>query len=131
MRKSYFYGVSAIFFQYCFMSETQVLMTVSDFFFLGIISWKGALLFNGMGEGFIFNWGGGGYLMGASVLMGGFQKKKKIMDGGHPLNLPLPPTMGYPEGVLVIIQDEAWWWRWVGQKGVILAWSDYWTAQQW
>ena len=36
------------------MSEIQVLMTVSDFFvfFLGIIFWKAALLFNG--EGFRF-----------------------------------------------------------------------------
>ena len=37
------------------MSETQVLMTVSDFgfFFLGIISWKEALLFIGVGESFL------------------------------------------------------------------------------
>ena len=56
VEKSRFCGISAIFFQYRFMSETQVLMTISDFFvfFLGIISWKGALLFNG---GLHFNWG--------------------------------------------------------------------------
>ena len=39
------------------MSETEVLITVSDFsLLLGIISWKGALLLNG--EGYIFKWGG-------------------------------------------------------------------------
>ena len=31
MRKSRSCGISAIFFQYCFMIETQVFMTVSDF----------------------------------------------------------------------------------------------------
>ena len=47
--KSRFRVISAIFLQSCFMSETQVLMAVSNFFcfcFLGIISWKEALLFN-------------------------------------------------------------------------------------
>ena len=45
------------------MSETQVLMTVSNFseFFLGIISWKGVLLCSenwfSVGEGFAFKWG--------------------------------------------------------------------------
>ena len=49
-RKPRVCGIFAIFFQ----SETQVLMTVSDFwvFFLGIISWKVVLLFNGEGFGF-------------------------------------------------------------------------------
>ena len=32
MTKSRFCGISAIFFQCCFMSETQILMAVSDFF---------------------------------------------------------------------------------------------------
>ena len=50
VRKLCPYGISAILFQ-CFMIETQVLMTESDFsgFFLGIISWKGASLFSGGG----------------------------------------------------------------------------------
>ena len=53
VRKSCSCGISAIFFQCCFMIEIQILMTVSNFswFFLGIISWKGASLFNG-GRGF-------------------------------------------------------------------------------
>ena len=48
VRKSRFCGISAIVF--------PVLMTVSNsvYFFLGIISWKGALLFNDGGWG---NWG--------------------------------------------------------------------------
>ena len=51
------------------MSETEVLITVSDFsLLLGIISWKGALLLKG--EGYIFKWGGAPW--GASALMGGF-----------------------------------------------------------
>ena len=63
------------------MIETQMLMTVSDFFcfFLEIISWKGASLFND--GGLFFRWGGlhfevggGGAPWGASVLMGGLQK---------------------------------------------------------
>ena len=43
---------SAIIFQFRFISETQVLMTVSNFsgFFLEIVSWKGALLFSGWRE---------------------------------------------------------------------------------
>ena len=47
--KSRFCGIPAILFKCCFISETQVLMTVSKFFvsFLEIISWKGALLSNG------------------------------------------------------------------------------------
>ena len=49
VRKSRFCGISVIFSQCCFMSETQVLMTISDFwdFFLRIIFWKGYLFFNG------------------------------------------------------------------------------------
>ena len=49
VRKSSFCGISTNFFRCCFMSETQVLMAVSDFsdfFLLGIISWKGASFFN-------------------------------------------------------------------------------------
>ena len=57
VRKLCPYGISAILFQ-CFMIETQVLMTESDFsgFFLGIISWKGASLFGGVGV--VFQMGG-------------------------------------------------------------------------
>ena len=64
------------------MTETQVLMTVSDFsgFFLGMISWKGASLFNGGGsfsdgEGFIFMLGGKGWCPTGGISFGrGFQK---------------------------------------------------------
>ena len=28
----------------------------------------------------------------------------------------------------MIIRDEAWWWGWVGQKRIILAWRNYWTG---
>ena len=68
VRKLRFCGISAIFFQCCFMSETQALMTVSDFwvFFLGIIFWKGALFFN---EGAPHE--------GASALMGFFSFRQK------------------------------------------------------
>ena len=47
--KSRFCGIPTIFSQCCFMSETQVLMTVSNFFvsFLEIVTWKGALLSSG------------------------------------------------------------------------------------
>ena len=84
----HFYEISAIFFQCCFIIERQVLMTVSNFsgVFLGIISWKGALLFNGgsllsWGGGFIFKWRG--CPMGGSAFTGGGVQKKS-WDGGHP-----------------------------------------------
>ena len=97
VKKSHSCGIYAIFFQCYFMIETQVLMTLSDFsdFFLGIISWKGASLFNGgrlffsWGE-FIFKWAGGGSAQwgcswGASVLMGGiFQKNHRWGVSPHP-----------------------------------------------
>ena len=38
--------------------------------------------------------GGGGVPWGASVLMGGFQKKP--LDGGGPCPMPIPPAMGNP-----------------------------------
>ena len=79
MIKSDSCGISAIFFQCCFMIETQVLMTVSNFFgfFLGIISRKGASLFKG--GSVCFSDGGSSFLRGrgaswgASILMGRFQ----------------------------------------------------------
>ena len=50
-RKARFYGIFATFFQRYFMSETQVLMTVSDFF--------GFFSRNYFVEGdFTFQWGG-------------------------------------------------------------------------
>ena len=56
------------------MSETQVLITVSDFSLLpGIISCNGALLFNG--GGYIFKWRGSGAPWGESVLMRDFSKQ--------------------------------------------------------
>ena len=60
--------------------------------FLGIISWKGASCFNGLG-GFIFKWGVGVPHGGASGLMGSFSKKLKHR-GGHPPHVL--PTMGNP-----------------------------------
>ena len=47
------------------MTETQVLMTVSDFsgFFLGIIYWKGDSLFNG---GVVFQMGWASFLSGGT-----------------------------------------------------------------
>ena len=79
-RKSRFCGISTIFFQYCFMSETQVLMTISNFseLFLQIISWKG----------FIFKWEGH---RGETINFdGGGGLKNHRMGGGQPF-------MGNPE----------------------------------
>ena len=85
VRKSHFCGISAIFFQCWFMNETQVLMTVSKFFWGGIISWKEALLLH---EEHQLWWGGG--------------VQKKLWDGmgcpnAAPLPPPSPPTIGNPE----------------------------------
>ena len=90
VRKSCFCGISASFFQSCFLSETQLLINGSfQFFFLRIISWKGALLFNG--GGFIFKWevphGWHQLCLGIS---------KKIMRWGMPPMLP--STVGNPAG---------------------------------
>ena len=65
------------------MNEAQVLMTVSNFsgFFLEMISWKGASLFNG---GLFVSWEGASFLSGevphwgASVLMGKGEFWKKL-----------------------------------------------------
>ena len=50
--KSHSSGISVIFFQSCFMTETQVLMSFQFFrvIFLEINFWKGASLFNRRGE---------------------------------------------------------------------------------
>ena len=81
-RKSRFCGISTIFFQYCFMSETQVLMTISNFseLFLQIISWKG----------FIFKWEGH---RGETINFDGGRGVKKSQDGGGGGQ----PFMGNPE----------------------------------
>ena len=65
------------------MSETQVLVTVSDFFlffFLGIISWKGALFSRShfLEGGFTFQWGGASFLIGGALHEGGIS-----FDGGR------------------------------------------------
>ena len=79
-----FCGISTIFFQCCFMSETQVLMIFSDFFFC---FFSRSHFLEG---GFIFQWGAS--FLGASALMGGVQKKSS--DG---VSSPCPPpTMGNP-----------------------------------
>ena len=64
-----FCGISAIFFQCYFMSETQVVMTVSIFFvvFLGIISWRD------------FTFQQGASLLSGRRPMGGHQ----LFDGGE------------------------------------------------
>ena len=84
MRKSRSSGISSIFLQCCFLMETQVLMTVSDFssFSLGIISWKGASLFSWRGGGHV-KWGEGA---APTILKeGGFFEKNHKMGGtpGH------------------------------------------------
>ena len=70
-------------------------------FFLGIISWKGDLLFNG--RGFVFSWGrGGGFickwgerLMGDISFDGGGRHSEKWVWGGAPPS-PMPPHYGKP-----------------------------------
>ena len=72
------------------MSETQVLMAVSDFsgFFLGTISWKGALLLNGGGKD-------------------GGEGSKKIIGRGGALP-PCPPLWG-PLLVLQLLFDFSYY----------------------
>ena len=64
VRKSRFSGISAIFFQCCFMSRTEVLITVSNFFvFFFQESFPGRGLcfsmWGGGGGGVFFKWGRG------------------------------------------------------------------------
>ena len=80
MRKSRFCGISTMFFQCCFMSETQVLMTVSDFF--GVFFLETAL-FNGAGEGACFS-------VGRRVSI-------KYRTGWRPHAHPPITTMGNPD----------------------------------
>ena len=118
VRKPYFCGISAIFFQYCFMNETQVLIAVSNLFgfFSRNYSLEGGFTFQWgeggftfqQGEGgFTFQWGGGGggggvilkwggASWGESALIGGGGmggSKRKSWDGGA----PMPPTMENPD----------------------------------
>ena len=94
VKKLHSCGISAIFFQCCFMIETQILMTVSDF--LGFFSRNHFL------EGdFTFQWGGGevgcfsaggfiftckrGCPMRGIGFDGGFLKKRSQDGGATPL----------------------------------------------
>ena len=97
VRKSCPFRISAIFCQCYFMIEMQVLVTVSKFFFLGIILWKGISLFN---RGICFPVGAWGFQAMGGVphgghrfwLGGGFIKNCRV-GAGH------CPTMGNPEWV--------------------------------
>ena len=86
MRNSHLCGICDI----CFMSETQVLMAVSDFlnvfFLLRIISWKGTSLFN---KEFCFSAGEASVLSGRvphggrGIRFDGGVFKKKIIEWGR------------------------------------------------
>ena len=97
VRKSCSCGICAIFFQCCFMTETQVLITASDFseffsrnhFLEGGFALQWRVVFQL--RSFIFKWGMPRWGGGASVLMG--RVSKTIVewgDGGAPMP-PLPP----------------------------------------
>ena len=72
--------ILAIFFQCCFMIETQVLMTVSNF--SGIFSRNHFLE-----GGFTFQWGRGG----VPILIGGFKENCRMGGGGYPTCSPPSP----------------------------------------
>ena len=79
LRKSYFCGICTLFFQCCFMHETQVLMTVSDSsFFLAIIPWGGITF---QCEGLVKR----EYPMGIQKIIG--------MGGGGACPIPPFPTL--------------------------------------
>ena len=90
LRKSRFCGISAIFLQCCFMSETKVLMKVSDF--SGVFSRNNFLEadFTFQCRDLFFSWGGGASFLSEVVLHGdgigfdggGFQKKLIGLGGG-------------------------------------------------
>ena len=101
VRKSHSCQISTIFFQSCFMIETQVLMAIFWFFFYKSFPRRDlhfSLEEGGGGfrwEGFIFKWRGRP-MGGASVLMGVFKKNLRMGGGGvlpmlSPLPLPPPP----------------------------------------
>ena len=74
LRKSHFCGISVIFFQCCFMCETQILMTFSNFggfFFLESFP----------GRGFYCSMEGGSFLS-AGALLGGRFSGNHFLKGG-------------------------------------------------
>ena len=88
VRKSHSRGISAIFFQCCFMIETQVFMAGSDFsgFFSRNHFLEGGFTFS------LFSWGGGCFLLGGFVnyfiillfvyyLFGGFDRGRPWASG--------------------------------------------------
>ena len=91
VRKSHFCGISAIFLQCCFISETQVIMTVSNFF------WGFFSMINFLEGCFTFQWGAsffsGGCLMegGGINFDGGILKKKIMWWRGGTLPCSPPP----------------------------------------
>ena len=94
VRKSHSCGISAIIFQCCFMIETQVLMTVSDFFkFFFQESFHGRELhFSiGGGGGVFFRWRGSFLSWGHQFWWGGggFEKVKQLPVTG----IQPPPTL--------------------------------------
>ena len=101
-------AISAIFFQCCFMIETQVFMTVSIFqgFFLGIISWNGASLFNGrfvsqMGASFLSVGVGGSTPWEGINFDCGFQKNCRI---------GVPPPSPHPLWeTLYMVENRHFW----------------------
>ena len=91
LRKSYFCGISVIFFQCCFMSETQVLMSFPIFRFSGFCSrnnfLEGGFTFQ-CGDVF-FSWEEASFLSegvlhgnGIGFDGGGLQKNNNRMGGG-------------------------------------------------
>ena len=96
VRESHSCQISAIFFQSCFMIETQVLMAIFWVFFYKSFPRRDlhfSLEEGGGGfrwEGFIFKWRGRP-MGGASVLMGVFKKNLRMGEGlSFPCSPPLP-----------------------------------------
>ena len=83
---------STFFFQCCFMSEKQILMSFRFFFFLGIISQKGDLLFNGEAS-FL----SGGVTHGGGIGFHGGGGSKKSWDGGGAPHAPTPTHTPTPQ----------------------------------
>ena len=92
VKKLHYCGISAVFFQCCFMIETQVLMTVSDFlrFFSRNHFLEGGFPFqwgviSQLGASFLCAEGRGGGRMRGIGFDGGFLKKnQKIEEGNSP-----------------------------------------------
>ena len=96
-RKPCFCGIFATFFQYYFMSETQVLMTVSDFlgFFSRNCFLEGGFTFQRGGIRFSVEWGLNfkrrDVPLGALALMGGeIFKKHHRLEGAAPAHYGEP-----------------------------------------